>query len=135
MSSSHSAHSRLVSAFRLQYCLLSLLCFVEYLKSLYSLLTNCLCLNLKSCFVLLNSSKRSARCCLVSDSILNAACLVLLNTLSRSARCWLVSTIFLALFWSTLRLHFDNTSTTLRLALLVVKLSLVVYLLSSYRFL
>ena len=35
----------------------------------FSLLTNCLCLNLKSCFVLRNTSSRSAGCRLVSVSI------------------------------------------------------------------
>ena len=35
----------------------------------FPLLTNCLCVNLKSCFVLLNASSRSARCRHVSVSI------------------------------------------------------------------
>ena len=75
----------------------------------------CLCLNLKSCFVLLNTSSRSARCWLVSTvSIilalccstprvtllildlspsfrLNFSCFVFLNPSTRSTRCKVVS--------------------------------------------
>ena len=66
----------------------------------FSLLTNCLCVNLKSCFIFLNASSSSASCpCLY----LNLSCFGLLNISSRSARCWVDSTvsIFLALFCST----------------------------------
>ena len=53
----------------------------------FSLLINCLCVNLKSCFVLLNASSCSVRFRQVSISIFLA--LGLLNTSSRSVHCWL----------------------------------------------
>ena len=80
MSSSRSARSWLVSAFHQQYWL-ALFCSTSRV-ALLSLLT-CRCLNL-SCFVLLNTSSRSARCRLVSVSIF----LALFHTSSRPARCW-----------------------------------------------
>ena len=122
MSSSRSARSWLVSAFHQQYWL-ALFCSTSRV-ALLSLLT-CRCLNL-SCFVLLNTSSRSARCRLVSVSIF----LALFHTSSRPARCWLVSTVSLTCL---------RTSVSTVLALLLLNTSsysahsrLVSVLLSQY---
>ena len=105
MSSSRSRCSWVVSSFRRQHCLF---CFAQHLYSPSSLITNCRCLNLKSCLSIFLAQHFESLCSLVTClDCLNRSWFVLLNTSSHSSLRPFVS-IFLAVFFSTFRQHFDS---------------------------